>query len=252
ILMLVLVLALAVISCKKDEGPDFSGTSTLTFKLTDAPGDFDKVNIDIQGLEVIIDDTVLNLDVNKGVYNLLDLANGKDTLLVTEEVPAGKVSQIRLILGDNNTVVIGENEYKLNTPSAQQSGLKLNVHANFERGVAYEYVLDFDAARSIVETGSGKYNLKPVIKVFTKAVTGAIKGVVAPAASKPVIYAISAAKDTVATVADETTGRFMFMGLNEGTYNLSMRPVTPYHDTLIANIQVKTGYVTTVDTVRFK
>lgn len=251
--ILVLVLAMAAFSCKKDEGPDFSGTSRLTFKLTDAPGDYDKVNIDIVGAEVKINDTTIALNVNKGVYNLLDFANGKDTLLVDQQIPSGTISQIRLILGDKNTIVIGKNEYALTTPSAQQSGLKLNVHADFERGIAYEYTIDFDAAKSVVETGSGKYILKPVIRVFTSAVSGAIKGVVSPAAARPLIYAISSAKDTISTSADTLTGKFMFMGLNAGAYNLSFLPSKdPYKDTLLTNVQVKTGLVTTLDTVKFR
>ncbi len=44
----------------------------------------------------------------------------------------------------------------MKTPSAQQSGLKLNVHEEFLQGVAYEYIIDFDAARSIVKTGNGQ------------------------------------------------------------------------------------------------
>jgi hypothetical protein len=251
--ILVLVLAMAAISCKKDEGPDFGGTSRLTFKLTDAPGDYDKVNIDIVGVEVKINDTTIALDVNKGVYNLLDFANGKDTLLVDQQVPSGTISQIRLLLGDNNTIVVGKDEFDLTTPSAQQSGLKLNVHAAFEKGLAYEYTIDFDASKSVVVTGSGKYILKPVIRVFTKAVSGAIKGIVAPAAARPLIYAISSAKDTVSTSADTLTGKFMFMGLNEGAYKLSFLPSKdPYRDTVLTNIQVKTGLVTTLDTVRFR
>jgi hypothetical protein len=248
----VLVFALAAFGCKKDEGPDFSGKSAFSFKLTDAPGDYDKVNIDITGAQLIVDDSVVNLDVHAGVYNLLDFANGKDTILADQQVPSGRLSQIRLILGDNNTVVIGTNTYKLTTPSAQQSGLKLNVQADFVTGVAYEYTIDFDAARSIVETGSGKYILKPVIKVFTNAVSGAIKGVVKPVAAKPLIYAISALKDTVSTTADAVTGRYMFLGLKEGAYKLSFNPADPFRDTVLTNIQVKTGFVTTLDTVKFK
>lgn len=248
----IMVIALAAFGCKKDSGPDFSGKSAFSFRLTDAPGDYDKVNIDIVGAQLIVDDSVINLEVNKGVYNLLDFANGKDTLLADQMVPSGKLSQVRLILGDNNTVVIGNHSYNLTTPSAQQSGLKLNVHADFVTGVAYEYTIDFDAARSIVETGSGKYILKPVIKVFTNAVSGAIRGVVSPVSAKPLIYAISALKDTVSTTADAATGKFMFMGLNEGAYKLSFNPADPFRDTLLSNIQVKTGLVTVLDTVKFR
>lgn len=229
-----------------------NGSARLTFRLTDAPAAFDKVNVDIIAAEAIVNDSTINLDVNAGIYNLLDYVNGKDTLIVDQEIPAGKLSQIRLILGDNNSVVISSKSYDLKTPSAQQSGLKLNVHDEFLHGVAYEYIIDFDAARSIVQTGNGKFILKPVLKVFTKSVSGAVMGVVSPAKAKPLIYAISTQLDTVSAFADTISGKFMFRGLAEGTYKLNFLPQSPYKDTTLMNISVKTGLVTKLDTLKFR
>ncbi|MGE5421148.1 MAG: DUF4382 domain-containing protein [Chloroflexota bacterium] len=250
--VIALFLMVAFLGCRKDNEDFGDGTSFLKFNLTDAPGPYDEVNVDVIGLQVILNDSIVDLDVNAGIYNLLDFVNGKDTLLVEGSVPSGKLSQVRLILGPENSIVIGDKTYELKTPSAQQSGLKLNVHADFLQGVAYEYTIDFDAARSVVETGNGKYILKPVLRVFTKSVTGAIKGVVAPASSKPLIHAISEAKDTTSVLADPLTGRFMFNGLPQGTYKVSFLPQDPFRDTLLTGIQVKTGIVTSLDTLKFK
>ena len=243
----------AFIGCRKDSDNFGTGTSQVTFKLTDAPGQYDEVNIDITGLQVIINDSILDLDVEQGVYNLLDFVNGKDTLLVKDEIPSGKLSQVRLILGEDNTIKIGEDVYDLKTPSAQQSGLKLNVHADLLQGVAYAYTIDFDASRSVVKTGNGKYILKPVLRVFTKSVSGAIKGVVRPIEAKPEIAVITDADDTISTVlADPATGNFMFMGIEAGTYRVGFGPVDPFKDTVLTGIQVKNGTVTVLDTLRFK
>ena len=233
-------------------GDNVNGTARIVFRLTDAPAAYDKVYIDIIGARAIINDSIIDLRVNAGIYNLLDFTNGKDTVLVDQEIPAGELSQIRLILGDNNTVEIGKGSYNMKTPSAQQSGLKLNVHAVFLEGVAYEYIIDFDASRSIVTTGNGKYILKPVLKVFTKAVSGAIEGVVFPAKAKPLIYAISAELDSVSASADTISGNYKFRGLTAGTYKLSFLPKSPYTDTTLLNIPVKTGVVTKLDTLKFK
>jgi hypothetical protein len=224
----------------------------LTFRLTDAPAAYDKVYIDIIGAQAIIDEKSIDLEVKTGIYNLLDFTNGKDTVIVDQQIPEGQLSQIRLILGANNTLNIGVQSVGLTTPGAQQSGLKLNVQANFIKGVAYEYIIDFDAARSIVKTGNSKYILKPVIKVFTKSVSGAINGVVFPAKAKPLIYAISAQLDTVSTLTDTISGKFMFRGLPSGTYNLKFSPVSPYRDSTLRNILVNTGVVTQLDTMKFK
>jgi hypothetical protein len=245
------LLAAAFVSCRKEEGPDF-GKASLTFKLIDAPAAYDKVNIDITGIEVKIDDSTINLDVNQGVYNLLDLVNGKDTLLVTEDVPAGRISQIRLILGDNNTIEVNGEVNQLQTPSSQQSGLKLNVDADFEPGIAYEYTIDFDAARSIVETGNDKYILKPVLRVISESVSGALKGIVFPIEARPSIFAINENRDSISTFADTLSGRFMFSGLPQGIYSISFRPVAPFSERVLTNVQITNGVITSLDTVKFE
>ena len=243
-------IAVAIISCMKDDAGNEDKVS-MTFRLTDAPADYDKVYIEIVGLQVIIDDKIIDMDVETGIYNLLDFVNGTDTVIADQEIPSGKLSQIRLILGENNSLVIDHASYELKTPSAQQSGLKLNVHNDLNQGIAYEYTIDFDAAKSIVETGNGKYILKPVLRVFTDAVSGAIEGVVFPAKAKPEIYAISAQHDSLSTFADTISGKFMYRALPAGNYKLSFLPQSPYSAATLQNISVTTGLVTKLDTLKF-
>src|SRR5690606_29751044 len=115
---------------------------------------------------------------------LLDLRNGVLAELGQVEVPAGTYHQFRLVLGDgptDNELVLAADpatRVPLTTPSAQQSGLKLNAKP-FEvaDGQTVELVLDFDAARSVVKAGnSGKYLLKPVITVIPVLDAGALAG----------------------------------------------------------------------------
>jgi len=239
-------LAMAFFSCETE-----SNTTNLKLSLTDAPGEFQEVNIDIVGVEVIINDTKILLDVEAGVYNLLDLVNGKDTVLVDQPVPEGILSQVRLILGDNNTIKIDDEIIDLTTPSAQQSGLKLNVHEVFEPEFAYEYTIDFDAGKSIVHTGNGKYILKPVLRVFAHAVSGAIQGTVDPAEAKPLIFAISSANYTISTYADTISGNFAFMGLPQDLYDLEFipEPDTIYDVVKIDDVTVNVGEITVLDTI---
>lgn len=138
--------------------------------------------------------------------------------------------------------------YDLKTPSAQQSGLKLNVQEEIIAGEAYAYVIDFVVEKSIVETGNGKYILKPVIKVFTEAVTGSVQGVVHPAESKAMVMAIMD-DDTVRTYADTLSGGYLIRGLNEGSYDLLFSAPEDFQDTTLSNIAVSAGQTTMVDTV---
>ncbi|MCB0695749.1 MAG: DUF4382 domain-containing protein [Chitinophagaceae bacterium] len=125
-------------ACNKKESTitDNSQKASINFRLTDDPANYDAVYIDIQQVEVTMEGraAVTLTPVRAGVYNLLDLRNGTDTLLARTELPPGKISQVRLILGSNNSVVIDDQVHTLNTPSAQQSGLKLNLNQEFIAG----------------------------------------------------------------------------------------------------------------------
>jgi hypothetical protein len=226
----------------------------LEVRLTDAPGDYDAVNIDIIGMELHTEGSGDNdgwrtIPVNGGIYNILELAGGLDTLLTTAETPAGSISQIRLILGENNSIVVDGKEKPLSTPSAQQSGLKLNVHTTLKEGVTYTLTLDFDAARSIVQKGNGAYSLKPVIRVVTEATSGAIKGTVSPVEATPAIYAIMASGDTATTAYTNQDGTFLLRGLDPGTYTVRFSPASGYSATDRAGVAVTLGQVTDIGAI---
>lgn len=224
--------------------------------LTDGPGDFEAVNIDIQGVEVHTaaqDENDENsgwksLDVNKGVYDVLELTNGIETLLGAIELPPGKISQVRLKLGNNNSVQVGGEVFNLKTPSGQQSGLKIQVHQVLVEGITYKVLLDFDAARSIVQKGNGKYALKPVIRSITEAQDGAIRGIVDPASATPAIYAIIG-EDTLGTAYADEAGKFIIRGLSGGNYTVGFSPNSDYLPTAKDNVSVSIGSVTDIGTV---
>lgn len=228
-------------------------TARLDVRLTDAPGDYEEVNIDIQSVEVHNSDGNSSdgwktLDVEKGVYNILELSNGLDTLLATAELPAGRISQIRLILGTNNSVKIGGITKALSTPSAQQSGLKLNLQADLTEGVTYTVTLDFDAARSIVERGNGTFSLKPVIRALEEATSGAIKGTITPVEAMPAVFAI-AGTDTVATAYTDEMGKFILRGVPSGSYTVSFNPKEGFEPQQSENVTVTVGSVTDLGTI---
>ena len=238
-------------------------TAKLVVSLTDSPGDYDAVNVDIQSVQVNSNASASESDPgwttlntgNIGVVNLLDYTNGTEKTLSSGDFPSGRISQIRLVLGTNNSVTMGENTMDLVTPSAQQSGLKLLVNTNLNAGVTYKFTLDFDAAKSVVKTGSNKYILKPVIKVITEAESGAISGTVDPASENVAVYVISGTgsdADTVASsyaVADDNN--YLISGVPEGTYRLSFDPgESSTYDTFNRDdVNVTLGEVTKEDPV---
>jgi hypothetical protein len=234
----------SLVSCSDD-----GKYARLEVWLTDEPGDYDEVNVDIQDVQVHSEageqtSGWISLNVNNGVYNLLELTNGLDTLLGSAQLPVGKISQIRLVLGDNNTLKIGDEVYDLNTPSSQQSGLKLNVHATLTEGITYVITLDFDAAKSVVETGSGKYNLKPVIRSISTATSGAIDGTVTLPESSPAVWALMGTDTVESAFADSVTGKFLLRGLPAGNYTVTFSPDSGFVIDPITDVDVEIGIVT--------
>lgn len=239
-------------ACSKDKNTQAPGMATMQVRMTDAPGDYEAVFIDVKDVMISSSDAdggwVSLPGIRPGVYDLLELNNGLDTLLAIGLIPAGKINQIRLILGDGNFVRIDGVLYPLETPSAQQSGLKIKFNTDVVAGATYLVILDFDAGKSIVSTGSGKYNLKPVIRAFVQAGVGAIAGITSPAVDASIV-AINGV-DTVGTFTTDD-GKFKIVGLTPGVYTVVISPSTAsgYDEKIITNVVVSAGVVTGLGTI---
>ncbi|MDD3907864.1 MAG: DUF4382 domain-containing protein [Bacteroidales bacterium] len=198
--------------------------ATVSFSLTDAPSlqGYQALNVDVQGIEYAVDSgEFVSLPITPAIVNLMDLTNGKDTLLGNVELEAGqRVSQVRLILGDNNTLVLADGtEKNIKTPSAQTSGLKINIQSDVNATSGYKVMIDFDAEKSVVAKGNGTYSLKPVLRGYIVANTSKIFGYISPS---KIPYRVMAIKgtDTIQTVSDTLLNNyFMLHGLISGTYD---------------------------------
>ncbi|MEQ8578492.1 MAG: DUF4382 domain-containing protein [Balneola sp.] len=254
--LIVLLLGFGLTACSNGDG-----TGTMRISLTDAPADYAEVNIEIhqvlvkenddddddldetedmdaeeledEGWKVVFNDTI--------TVNLLDYQNGAILDLGEVELETGRYNQVRLVLGDENNVVLNNgNKFRLNTPSGQTSGYKLLVQADIEEDQVYDLVIDFDASRSIVVTGNGSYILKPVLKTANLTASGSISGTILPIDANPYVYAITGS-DTSGTQADEN-GDFRIIGLDNGTYKIEIKSTNEaYRDSTITDIKVEDG-----------
>src|SRR4249920_1514661 len=220
------ILTLMFFACSRNDKPSEMGQARLQVGLTDSPfPDAKEVWVDVKDVEIIIDGQAPKIldGSHPGLYNLLDFTNGKDTIIADAMVPAGNLSQIRLILGDNNYIVTKSNEtIPLKTPSGQTSGLKVQVHQDVTGGILYRLVLDFDAGKSIVKAGnSGNYLLKPVLRIISLIPSGGdIFGVVMPDSAKTFVFAIQGLDTIASTSTDTTSGKFLFKDIPAGNYSL--------------------------------
>lgn len=235
------IFSVGFFSCKKDRDPK-RDRANVTIKLTDAPGAFSAVMLNVKEVVIVTDQGQQTLAVNSGLVNILRYRNGRDTVIAGGDIPAGKIQQIRLVLHDNgNRVIVNGVSQDLTTPSGQTSGVKLNLQETLTPGVAYTIKLDFDVAKSIVLTGNGKYILKPVIRAIADATSGVLAGTISPASAMPNVYAITGT-DTVGTMAD-ADGKFYFQGLAAGTYQVRFEPLAPYQVKSVTGVVVSTGQI---------
>ena len=253
ITLLAIMATIIFFSCNKEDKIS-NNKARLQVALTDDPGDFQAVFIDVKDIKINYSTDTSSgwqslANVNTGQYDLLKLVNDDDTVLASADISTGRVEQIRLVLGTENFVKINGQLIKLETPSAEQSGLKLNIHQDVKAGILYKLLLDFDVAKSIHKTGNGKYMLKPVIRTVFEALGGSIKGWVLPDTVTTAILAIQG-PDTIASTFTGTNGGYLIRGLNAGTYSLHFLPSdTAFADEVRNGVSVTTGNVTIVDTV---
>lgn len=242
---------------------------TISVRLVDAPGDYEAVNVEVVDVMIKMDDDSnddngwISLEANNETVNLLDFTGGFSKVLVEKfPVPAGTLSQMRLVLGDGNTIVIkDENDedetFSLKTPSAQQSGLKLKTNTLIEEGFTYDFVLDFDVKKSIVHTGNSEnIILKPVLNVSVEANSGIIEGKVSPSDVPSMASVLVDDKGTPETDDDviisaytNDAGEFALWGVPAGTYEVIIKPTDENSDYAYgsaADVSVEKGQTTVI------
>ena len=254
-------------SCQKNSAnPGPSATSAshpVRIFLTDAPIlNFDQVLIEIQKLEIKAEDSGedrsergdeqgsdsrdgqgqtsggwITLDIKPGIYDLLHLRNGLDTLMSSGSFSALRtLRKIRLTLGPDNSVVANGIATPLTLAGNNIVVIKLSDDFLDDNPSAIDISLDFDAGNSIRLHGS-RLELDPRIRPFRKERTGGIEGRIAPVDAMAVVMAIGAS-DT-ATAKPDAEGEFKIDGLRQGSYMLLVHATAGnFVDTTLQNITI--------------
>lgn len=280
--MLILTVSLLITACQKQVIPGNNTTSAkqLSVYLTDDPCQYDSVFIDIRYVEVKIDTSAEHMNddhygdndddknddhqhqdqygkwdtltIRPGVYNVLRLRNGIDTLLASGNLPVGKIRKIRLTLGTNNSLVKAGVTYPLNLWPGTNNYVYLKIHNEDEDEVTAGHSaiwMDFNVCESIRLTG-GQYYLKPFLKPFSMQQFGRIEGKVFPHDALPFVKAFNAT-DSASAIPEEE-GEYKIRGLKEGAYTISFTGSNGYRDTTISNIQVQRGRETHIPDITLR
>ena len=260
--VLPLLAAAALGAC--DGGTD-SGSSRVSIRLVDAPGDFKEVKVQITELylqgESESDSTSgrLTLATDTTTYfDLLTLVGGASADLVKDAViPAGTYSQLRVRVGDAYVVTSDGKVYA--TPGARlPAGMTatgtINLTSGKSRASGYKIrfpgpgltvdgdsrivALDFDVARSFghVAGKSGQVILNPHFTVSQVQLSGSISGLITPAAGVTFPACGGAATDVThftATATGPTTlsakaqadSRYKMAYVAPGTYTMGVAPI---------------------------
>ena len=214
----------------------------VSVSMTDSPAcGFDEVNVTVSKVRIHQSDTAddntpgwtdITLNPPRKI-NLLDLNDPTQpnfALLTLGQTPlaAGHYTQLRLVLVPNsggppfaNSVIPSTTkiEEPLDTPSGIQTGIKLIHQFTVNSGQRVDLLLDFDACKSIVQTGNGKYKLKPVIKVIPTVLNG-INGFVDKTLPNVVVSAQQNGNIVRATMLNTQTGEFFLAHLAPGNYDV--------------------------------
>lgn len=253
-------------ACGGGGGGSSSGANngSLRLALTDAPAcGFDSVNLTIEKIRVHQSPSANDADNGWSEIvlnparrvNLLNLTNGVLDELGQTPLPTGKYTQLRMVLAENTTaqplansvVLTGGSEVALKTPSGQQSGVKTNINIDIAANQMADFVIDFDACKSVVVAGnSGQILLKPVVTVIPRYISGVVGFVDATMLSASTSVSVQQGGVIVKASVPDSTGRFMLQPVAPGSYTLVLT-ASGRTTMVVTNVVVTTDFVTSVN-----
>jgi len=224
---------LGLAACGGGGGGGSPATGTVRMSMIDAQCGYRNVFVNVRDVRIQRSPTAgdndggwITIPVPGGPkkVDLLALTNGTLLDLGGATVQAGTYEQLRLVLEDTgNEVVLDTGVVQpLKTPSAQQSGLKIKAPYTVAPNTTTDFLLDFDACKSIVVAGSsGQWILKPVVRLTPKF-TGAIEGFVGTGTlgTNTSVSAQLPTGEIYRTAIVDSTGKFVLPYLESGTYTV--------------------------------
>jgi hypothetical protein len=274
---------LVFFSCHKSNSSDSNpnipkGQSQVSVYMTDGPADFTRVMIDIRQVAIEIDTATKQndsdrddqwddnycgwhrtkdnssviwdtLNITPGVYDLLQLRNGADTLLASGLYATGKILKIRITLGSDNTVYTDSTTHYPLEIFGPHPYFTINVsRTNVDNVTNNEFKvwLDFNLGRSVF-FWSGTYYLNPYFVIFNYMQSAKVEGKVLPAGAGALVTGISG-KDTIYAVPFYS-GQFKFTNVPTGTWSFNFKGRNGFSDTTISNIRVDSMKTVTLPTI---
>ena len=167
-----IIIALSIVSlysCSKEyETKTFPDSALVTIKLQGLSSSLSNANIDISDIQFQMkadpseEDAWKSLQtVNMGVHDLVQVTGSQVVTLVDfDEIELGRIFGLKLILGDNNSVVKNGVSYDLIMNTDAQNEVINIVDKDIVANMLYEFIVEFDIEAS-VQVSQGAAYLNP-------------------------------------------------------------------------------------------
>jgi len=260
-LALVAVSALAFQSCDKDDDNNTnnpSGGQPTSFKvrMTDAPGNFSAMNLQITSVDAMIDGEWVNLNNTSQTVSVIELANGSEEIIANDNTAeTGHYTKLRLMIGADNDLSIndesGSNTYDLSLGLGVSNEIIIDIDKQVNQGSAASVLIDFNVASS-VSGGLGTYFMNPVVTWVENESTG-VKGDMNGASQGVLTFTGNGQTYSSYIGAD---GKFMIRGMQSGSYDLVFQGMHDGENTMsempMEDIIVVNGQITNMGTIDFE
>jgi hypothetical protein len=162
------VMSTLVTTCQRGSRSSAGEQTAIRITFHDTQVDGSTVaRIDMNVIETqIIDtnDTKTVISNQPHAFDLLALTQNNPVVLAHTSVTAGFYKQIRLILDDKTTITLTDGSvHPLQTPSGEQTGIKIDGLFQIPEGKLYTLDIDLDPGKSVHFAPGSGYVLKPVI-----------------------------------------------------------------------------------------
>lgn len=274
--------AVTLVSCNKEENVIPGDKGRLNVYLTDAPfpiGLVENTFVTIDRIEVRqhtgeegAEEQESFIVIAEGAmeFDLLQLSNGITAHLGSVDLEPGYYDMIRLRVVDSRVVLTDGKDYELKVPSGSTSGLKIKIEPAIEirEGQTADVLLDFDLSKSFVAKGNVKagqilgFNFKPVVRGIYMGAAGRIQGTVTDSEGQPLenawVKLLIPVLETEASSEEEAednilvsaytdaSGNYKLIGIPEGSYMMACE-LEGFTGQLADGIEVSAGKQTTVN-----
>jgi hypothetical protein len=266
----VAIVATVLVSCKKESevapnpGNASSGRSSFNVKMTDAPGDYAALNVQIAKVEVFgAESGWITLSNSIHNVNVIDLTNGAETMLAANAaVDAGLYTKLKITFGEQYALKLNAGAEYGGVSLSTATDVKLSwvgpkevilvINKQMEASASADLLIDFEVTESVTKFGD-EYVITPVMEIIDDAKTG-LRGQVSAAAHAAV--EVSNGANHFSTYAD-ANGNFLVRDLLEGPATVTILP-TPEEikkglpkEFKIENVIVSKGQIKNMGTIHF-